>query len=337
MTFHFEAYQIEKATEVVNLWNSTVLGASFPMTERFWRQQTEGDPDFEPADLRLAYPEFGEASVARSSSLVGFVLLKCGRGKAALPVPYHERGFIAALAVAETYQRQGLGRELVNWAETELKAQGVKQIYIGANMHHFFPGLPADLAPLKKFFLEMGYYFAPPEQNEYDLRGSLRSWVSPPMPPVIIEGDFYFGQGQEGEQEAIIAFLGRSFPGRWQYELELFFAQGGLPQDISLLKRRTGEIEGFLMNYHRQSIIIGPGIFWSGLLEPTYGGIGPLGIAQEVRGVGLGLALVVAGLKYLRSRGVTDCVIDWTTLLKFYGRLGFRPWKRYERVYKEIL
>ena len=48
-----------------------------------------------------------------------------------------------------------------------------------------------------------------------------------------------------------------------------------------------------------------------------------------MRGGGLGLGLVAAGVNYLYGLGVRDCGIDWTELIDFYGRLGFAVWKQY--------
>lgn len=331
-SFSFRAYRLDDAAEVVALWNNTALKASFPLSERLWRQQTEGDPDFEPQDVTLVYAEDG--------ALAGFVLTKSWRGKAITPelAPYFEplktRGFIAALAVGEAYQRQGLGRALVQKAEAQLQGAGATQIWPGANIRHFFPGVPVELPEVETFFHKLGYQTGSPDET--DLRRSdLDKWTPPPTPQAVTQGDYSFGQGQEGEQAAILAFMRRAFPGRWFYEAELFFRQGGSPKDITLLKHRNGTIEGFLMNYHRDSTVIGPTIYWSTLLDPSFGGIGPLGVSKEVRGLGLGLFLVAAGVEYLLSKGVTDCVIDWTTLVDFYGKLGFLPWKQYKRMHKE--
>ncbi len=329
--FTLEAYRLEDAPAVVALWNSTSLGTTFPLLERLWRQQTEGDPDFEPDDAILARAPSGE--------IIGCVLTKIWRGKdVSVEVKpalsnYQSRGFIAALVVAPQHQRQGIGHALVERAETQLKAAGKQKIRLGENMRHFFPGLPTELPGLEIFFAKFGYQL---DELETDLRRSLEDWISLPPPAAVADGRFYFTQGQPDEQAAILAFLQRSFPGRWYYDTDLFFKQGGLPQDITLLKSREGVIEGFLMNYHRESRVLGPGIYWSELLGPNYGGIGPLGVSDSVRGLKLGLALVAAGVDYLRSRGVTDCAIDWTTLVEFYGRLGFQPWKQYRRAVKEF-
>jgi predicted N-acetyltransferase YhbS len=59
-------------------------------------------------------------------------------------------------------------------------------------------------------------------------------------------------------------------------------------------------------------------------------------VSEDVRGLGLGLALVAAGVSYLHAKGVRDCSIDWTSLLDFYGQLGFTPWKSYYSMEKDL-
>ena len=43
----------------------------------------------------------------------------------------------------------------------------------------------------------------------------------------------------------------------------------------------------------------------------------------------MGLAFLDAGLHYLHSRGVAGCVIDWTGIVDFYGKFGFKPSRAY--------
>ncbi|HLO35757.1 MAG TPA: hypothetical protein VK194_06735, partial [Candidatus Deferrimicrobium sp.] len=71
---------------------------------------------------------------------------------------------------------------------------------------------------------------------------------------------------------------------------------------------------------------IGPPHFWAARRPPAAGGLGPIGIAADRRGSGLGGALLVTALDHLRRQGLTDVVIDLTSLLGFYGPHGFGPW-----------
>jgi predicted N-acetyltransferase YhbS len=85
--------------------------------------------------------------------------------------------------------------------------------------------------------------------------------------------------------------------------------------------------------------VTSPGLLWREALvaelgprSPRLAGIGPLGVAPDVRGAGAGLALVRGAAAWLQDRGHTDAVINWTTLTGFYGRLGARVWRTYQRV-----
>jgi predicted N-acetyltransferase YhbS len=59
-------------------------------------------------------------------------------------------------------------------------------------------------------------------------------------------------------------------------------------------------------------------------------------VSQERRGSGYGGALLDTGLSRLRDAGVAGCVIDWTTLLDFYGKFGFKPFRQYEMLAKVL-
>lgn len=98
-----------------------------------------------------------------------------------------------------------------------------------------------------------------------------------------------------------------------------------------MLEDRAGAVAGFLLSWHWQGHFLGPPVHWFPALGARFGGIGPLGIARSARSRGLGLALVAAGVDALRARGVERCLIDWTDLAEFYGRLGFRVAESYWR------
>ena len=55
----------------------------------------------------------------------------------------------------------------------------------------------------------------------------------------------------------------------------------------------------------------------------------PSASARTRRGKGYGAALLDGGLRYLKDAGIAGCVIDWTGLLDFYGKFGFKPYREY--------
>ena len=50
---------------------------------------------------------------------------------------------------------------------------------------------------------------------------------------------------------------------------------------------------------------------------------------SSVLPTGGGAALLDAGLRRLHDNGVNGCVIDWTTLIGFYGKFGFEQYREY--------
>ena len=76
--------------------------------------------------------------------------------------------------------------------------------------------------------------------------------------------------------------------------------------------------------------------FFPQRLPRPWGQLGSIGISAEHRGKGYGGLLLDTGLCYLRDRGVAGCVIDWTGLLDFYGKFGFRPYNEYLMLGKEL-
>jgi predicted N-acetyltransferase YhbS len=88
-------------------------------------------------------------------------------------------------------------------------------------------------------------------------------------------------------------------------------------------------LDGAPQGFAQLHLPLSPGALrWAGF-APEVAALGPIGVGKAIRGRGLGLALLVRGLEFLRAAGAHETVIDWTDLLDFYGRCGFAPWRRY--------
>ena len=70
-----------------------------------------------------------------------------------------------------------------------------------------------------------------------------------------------------------------------------------------------------------------------GLPRP-WGQLGPIGVSQGCRGAGYGAACWTRACAACAMPGVDGCVIDWTSLLDFYGKFGFQPYRQYEMLMK---
>jgi predicted N-acetyltransferase YhbS len=72
------------------------------------------------------------------------------------------------------------------------------------------------------------------------------------------------------------------------------------------------------------------GAVWRNSLGSEWGALGPIGVAAEYRGIGLGHGTLGKALEHLKGLGVRRCIIDWTTLKDFYGRHGFEVTRNYK-------
>ncbi|HEU5329628.1 MAG TPA: GNAT family N-acetyltransferase [Thermomicrobiales bacterium] len=321
MTVAIAPYQPEQAPALIAIWNRA-LGERFPLTERLWRQNVDGDPNYAPGDGLVARRADG--------TIVGFVITRVFRQLASNPdmATYRALGWLVALAVAPEEAGHGIGSELLAAAEARLREEGATACDAGGSVGHLLPGPPLANARALRFWERHGYQ---PEHAVYDLQRNLRDWVAPPVPDAVQRGEWRLGPARPGQEAAILDFLGRAFPGRWRYATATAFAHGVPAGDVVVLEDRGGTVQGFLALWDWRSPVLGPSSHWFPVLGEQFGGIGPLGIAREVRGQGLGLALVAAGARELQARGVAECTIDWTGLTGFYGRLGFQTTDGYWR------
>lgn len=308
--------------DIVALWNAA-FAPSFPLREVLLRQNMLLDPHFDPAGAWLACDATGDGR------LVGCAVAKVAREPLGADGLRPDRGWLSVVAVHPGHRRRGIGTALVRAAEAFLRAHDRPTAVLGGDPAHFFPGVP-DGYGAPEFFQTAGYAL---RGEAYDLRRSLDGYRT----PETVTAARAANSGVEvrplraGEEAALLRFLDAVFPGRWRYTVARFLEHGG-PVDDVMGAVKGGEVAGFAMLFHPRSCWIGPSIAWAGPSDgarPAEGGLGPMGLAPELRGRGLGHVLLDRAMVHLATLGVREMVIDWTILLDFYGALGFAPWRRY--------
>jgi len=253
---------------------------------------------------------------------IGFVLTShLGEEPEASPP---EMGWVDAIAVLPEAQRQGVGNVLLDWAETWLQDQGCKYWTIGGSIRTFAPGVPAKLGS-EGFFLGRGFLSPPDYSRVWDVARDLQDYDTP---STARRGQgFGVRQAEEADAPLLHEFLKREFPGRWRYEFEEFWRGGERLSDYTLLWTDSG-IEGFCLLTFEDSVRPMDRFFpWS--LPRPWGQLGTVGVSRTRRGQGLGAVLMDGALQRLRAAGVRGCVIDWTTIVDFYGKFGFTPYREY--------
>ncbi len=207
----------------------------------------------------------------------------------------------------------------------------------GADLCHFFPGVPAEADAALAFFRALGFDIGADENASYDLARDLGGYAIPDAVAETIER--LRGQGiaiapcREQDVPALRAHLQETFPGRWDERHDAPHRDGAGPVGDHhrprrlRLGRRGQPVLGFAHTFSARSRWIGPPSTGAARLARHYGGLGPIGLAVRARKLGLGLALLAAGVQAVADTGATHMAIDWTNLLDFYAKVGFTPWK----------
>lgn len=250
---------------------------------------------------------------------VGFVLASALPNDPQTSPP--QVGWIDAIAVLGNHQQHGIGTELLTWAEDWLRAQGYTRFRLGGSLHPFVPGYPVELSN-SAFFQKRGYVERAGNARVWDVARDLADYTHSTQ---AIDATIRSAQAQD--VNALADFFAREFPGRWRYEFQEFLRERGRISDYVLLITERG-IDGFARLTFQDSERPLDRFYLHRLSRP-WGQLGPIGVSKEVRGKGYGGALLDAGLRCLRDQGVRGCVIDWTNLIEFYGKFGFKPYRQY--------
>jgi predicted N-acetyltransferase YhbS len=323
--------------EVVALWQACA-GDLYPLRARLWRQITADNPNFQPSDVVIAVADPGErgpGSPSRLGPIVGFGYLGRSRGLVRGRRGWVHEGWLQLVAVTPGRQREGIGRAIVERLVDEARGEGLERVTVGGGTSYLFPGVPVDLLGAQPFFEALGARF---EEKVYDVRADLDGRATGDRErAALAEAGLVVRRMDAMEDEALLALIDREFGLDWVYDMGWAMDHGMAPDDVLLLLPAdapggpvaSDTMLGFAMLHERgDRPLFGPR-FWEGLLDPPSGGLGPIGVVGRLRGRGMGRALLAAGLDTLHARGVRDCVVDWTTLLDFYGAFGFQPWKAY--------
>jgi len=289
--------------------------------ETVLRQCLEANPSARPEDGCLAWAENGR--------LVGFGYLGLHRLDLPETAAFQKRGQIQAVVVDPPVRRRGIGRRITGHLAAMARDHGIERLEAGGGMFYLWGGMPDDLPGAAAFSEAMGFELG---DVSWDLRGDVADLrVHEGSAALLHEKDLTVEPATAADVGVALAFLLDEFGGEWWHETSWFLAEGGDPATLLLLRDASNEIIG-LARIHRADIRpIGPPHFWAARRPPAAGGLGPIGIAAERRGQGLGRALLVVALDRLRRAGLSDIVIDLTSLLGYYGSHGFRPWMTWRK------
>lgn len=300
---------------LVSIWN-TACGPDLSITSRFVEFNT--------------HPATGAVQAGRIAVLenqaAGFVLAS------ALPqdpqTSPSDTGWIDAIAVLPAFQHRGLGSTLLSWGEQWLREHGCSKARLGGSLRPFTPGYPYELDDVA-FFLKRDYAERTGSEEIWDVARDLMTYTKS-QPPAGVE----IRPMRPGEEDVLLRFFQREFPNRWRFEYQEFLRMNGRISDWIILLTKRG-LDGFARLTFEDSVQ--PiDRFYPHRLPRPWGQLGPIGLSADSRGKGFGRALLDGALGILRNHGVRGAVIDWTSLVGFYARFEFQPYRRYIMMTKTV-
>ena len=302
---------------IVAIWNSA-CGADLRINPRLAEYNTV------PATSAVQTGRM----ILKDDQPIGFVLASALPNDPSVSSP--QTGWVDAIAVLPDAQHKGVGSQLIEWAEEWLRSHGCTNARLGGSLRPFVPGYPVQLGNAA-FFHKRGYVDSAAGKEIWDVARDLAEYESPSStaPPGT-----QIRPARPGDEKALLDFFYREFPNRWRFEFQESLRTGSRLSDWIVLLSDSG-VDGFARLTFEDSTQPYERFYPYNLPRP-WGQLGPIGVSASLRGQGYGRAVLDAGLCYLRERAVRGAVIDWTDLVDFYAKFGFKPYRRYAMLAKDL-
>lgn len=248
-------------------------------------------------------------------NLAGFISLK-----------WKSQGQIQCLLVHPDYQCQGIGTKLLEKGFHFLKTKSISQVQLGAGAYaYFWPGVPQNLKSGLDFFQARGWNYS---EESVDMVVDLKNYqIQEPLLNRVKNLGLKFSLASQNSREKILAFEKENFSD-WSdfYDYHL----------------NNQNFHNILCVHDGDNHIVGTAIVsedenkWSVFGEKKLGAVGALGVMDSMRGQGIGLALAAKSTQINKERGFDLCTANYTYLVDWYGKLGYKVWRKYHMSWKGI-
>lgn len=239
---------------------------------------------------------------------------KCfGHGAAGAPTVRVFGGMEGALVTCGKYvrllivDRDARGRGIGSALLADAEARGTTVVAAEPG-NYFTPGVSSEAT--QAFLRQRGYA---EKATTWNLKASLRAgetWSS--SMTRSLEDSKTPSRSRQADAPRVLQFVEREFGRIWRFEASKAF-------DTEIPQIFVTEEDGVLTGFAAHDVN-----------NRGLGFFGPTGVAQSMRGRGLGCQLLLASLSDLRRLGYDSAVIPWTDALDFYRKCsGAKPAHRF--------
>ena len=305
--------------QVYHLWQRT-LSHVWPLPYETFHAVTVDNAAYRPGDHFVAQSD---------DEIAGFIATQVSERQGHLSLPAH--GNLLLILVDPLSQRQGIGRALHDHALTALEQRGVEDVQLGGGATYFWQGVPMNLPGVWRFFQACGWV---ERERSFDLVAELGGYAAPPeIYERLRRPALTIALATPADGAALLEFEGRHFPG-WLPGYRRVVEHNGYG-DVVVAKDAREGIVGTSSVLDPRAAWWQHDSRWLHLIGESTGGVGPLGVAEPMRGQGIGLALAARVTELLHERGFAKSYVGWTWLVDWYGKLGYRIWQEYVMSWKK--
>ncbi len=233
------------------------------------------------------------------------------------------------IAVEPDEQRRGIGGALLEEVLRRLSEAGCSSCFLGTagEANYFWPGVPKGECSAWPFFSKHGW-----KENDQicDLSRDLAGYEAPAwVASRAAAHGVTLLLAAAAFRERILDFESNTFPA-WSA-----FFEGALDKE---------DYDNILVALDDKETVVGTVLLnsdelltWRQSLGAHCGSFGVLGVREDQRVKGIGLALADKAMALLQERGCQKCYIHWTGLTQWYGKLGTEVWADYRTSDKRLL
>lgn len=304
--------------DIYELWNET-YGNIYPITEELFKRNSSN----------LCYNS-SFIALDENEKIVGFILTKIWNNSFLIN-GYSDSGWINLFCVSSQYRNLGIGSKLLELAEKEMRKMKKNRLYLGRDLLNYFPGLPIDLKNNAEWFEKRGFNQL---GNTCDLIKIIKDKNCEKL--LLRNNTYTFRLATLADKDGLLELMTKNWPGRWKEEMTEYFNNGGTGREYAIALDGN-KICAFAKIGFPQTPepLESYSLTWRNRFK-SLGGIGPLGVDADYRKRNLGYDIVAFANNVLIDNNATEIIIDWTSLLDFYRKMGFEVFKSYLYMTKEF-